>query len=119
MLKEHREFFKVDMATGWEQVPGYPAGIEHKILAGRLDEANRCGSRTRLLRFAPGVFTTQPFFHEYWEEIYVISGDLTDLRLDERFEAGHYACRPPGMEHGPWRSENGALLFEVRYFSAR
>ena len=48
----------------------------------------------------------------------MISGDLTDLRLGERFEGGHYACRPPGMEHGPWTLGRGrALLFEVRYFA--
>jgi hypothetical protein len=26
-----------------------------------------------------------------------------------------YACRPPGMEHGPWRSESGVVMLEVRY----
>ena len=31
--------------------------------------------------------------------------------------AAEFACRPPGMDHGPWRSEGGALLFEVRYFA--
>jgi hypothetical protein len=25
-----------------------------------------------------------------------------------------YACRPPGMAHGPWRSTAGALLIEWR-----
>jgi hypothetical protein len=39
---------------------GYPKGIEQKILAGTLDETQHRGSRTRLLRFAPGVFTTAP-----------------------------------------------------------
>ena len=34
-------------------------------------------SGRRLLRFAPGVFTTEPFVHEYWEEVYLIDGDLT------------------------------------------
>jgi len=44
-----------------------------------------------------------------------VDGDITDLRLGERFTAGMYACRPPGMEHGPWRSDNGALMVEFRY----
>ena len=92
------------------------AGTEERILA----EDGENGTVTRLLRFQPGADTSSAgtLTHEYWEEIYVISGDLTDLRLGERFEAGQYACRPPGMEHGPWSSENGALLFEVRYFAA-
>src|SRR5260370_23810729 len=74
--KEHKEFFAVDLKDGWVAVPGYPPGIHHKILAGSLDEAGKRGNRTRLLRIGPGVFTTKPFLHEYWEELYLISGDL-------------------------------------------
>ena len=59
--KPHLEFHAVDMGAGWSTPPGYPAGIEQKILAGVLDETGKGGSRTRLLRFAPGVFTTAPF----------------------------------------------------------
>jgi hypothetical protein len=75
--KPHLEFHRLDMSSGWATPPGYPAGIEQKILAGGLDEEKRTGSRTRLLRFAPGVFTTEPFVHDYWEEVYLIDGDLT------------------------------------------
>ena len=53
--KEHKEFYTVDLQTGWEVPPGYPAGIEQQILAGSLDEKNRAGFRTRHLRFKPGV----------------------------------------------------------------
>jgi hypothetical protein len=75
--KPHLEFHRVDMNSGWSTPPGYPSGIEQKILAGALNEQRRRGSRTRLLRLAPGVFTTEPFVHEYWEEVYLIEGDLT------------------------------------------
>lgn len=75
--KPHLEFHAVDMAGGWTVPFGYPAGIEHKILAGALDETGKTGSRTRLLRFAPGVFTTAPFGHDYWEEVHLIDGDPT------------------------------------------
>ena len=97
-------------------------GIEQKILAGALDEERRSGSRTRLLRFAPGVFTTEPFVHEYWEEVYLIEGDLTvgnDAagRGGEGFQRGTYACRPPGAVHGPFKSEGGCLLYEIHYFA--
>ena len=63
--KPHLEFHRIDMISGWETPQGYPPGIEQKILAGALDEQGRRGSRTRLLRFAPGVYTTAPFVHEY------------------------------------------------------
>jgi hypothetical protein len=119
--KEHKEFHAVDLAQGWETPPGYPAGIQQKILAGRLDEANKRGNRSRLLRFAPGVYTTKPFVHDYWEEVYLISGDLT-VGNDEKGEGGEsfapntYACRPPGAYHGPFKSTHGCLLFEIHYF---
>ena len=70
--KEHLEFHAVDMGGGWHVPAGYPEGIEQKILAGSLDEEGRQGSRTRLLRFASGIFTTEPFVHEHWEEVYLI-----------------------------------------------
>lgn len=121
--KPHLEFHRLDMATGWETPPGYPAGIEQKILAGTLDEMAKTGSRTRLLRFQPGVYTTAPFVHDYWEEVYLIEGDLTvgnDARGQggENFSAGTYACRPPGAVHGPFRSNRGCLLLESHYYAA-
>lgn len=63
--KKHDEFYTLDMNVGWETPAGYPQGIKQKILSGALDEANRSGTRTRLLRFEPGVYTTAPFSHEY------------------------------------------------------
>ncbi len=114
-LKEHKEFFKIDLASGWKQVPGYPEGITEKILSGSLDEERRAGTRTRLLRFAPGVFTTMPFEHEYWEEVFQVSGDLTVG--GETFGPMTYACRPPHVKHGPFSSKNGCLLYETHFFN--
>jgi hypothetical protein len=120
--KPHKEFHKIDTSSGWQSIPGYPAGIQEKILAGSLDEANRGGSRTRLLRFQPGIHTTAPFVHEYWEEVYLLEGDLTvgndaEGRGGESFAAGTYACRPPGAVHGPFKSERGCLLLEIHYYA--
>ncbi|MSO69987.1 MAG: cupin [Alphaproteobacteria bacterium] len=119
--KEHREFHKLDMAAGWSTPPGYPSGIDEKILSGSLDEAKKRGSRTRLLRFKPGVYTTAPFVHTYWEEVYLLSGDLTvgnDAKGQggEKFLPPTYACRPPGTPHGPFKSETGCLLLETHYY---
>jgi hypothetical protein len=117
--KEHKEFHAIDLHAGWHVPPGYPPGIEQKILSGHLDEANHKGSRTRLLRFLPGVFTTKPFIHEYWEEVYLLSGDLIVGHMvddEEKFAANTYACRPPGVYHGPFKSITGCLLLEIHYF---
>ncbi|MDW3683501.1 cupin domain-containing protein [Cupriavidus sp. CV2] len=119
--KLHDEFHTIDMASGWEVPPGYPAGIQQKILSSSLDESGGRGSRTRLLRFQPGVFTTAPFVHRYWEEVYLLSGDLT-VGNDEQGEGGQafdphtYACRPPGAYHGPFKSNAGCMLLEIHYF---
>jgi hypothetical protein len=119
--KQHDEFYAVDLDSGWETPQGYPAGIQQKVLAGALDEEARRGTRTRLLRFEPGVFTTAPFVHEYWEEVYLVSGDLV-VGNDEKGRGGTafaphtYDCRPPGAAHGPFKSEGGCLLLEIHYF---
>lgn len=119
--KEHKEFHAVDLAEGWHTPPGYPAEIQQKILAGALDETNKTGNRTRLLRFMPGVYTTEPFVHDYWEEVYLLSGDLI-VGNDEKGEGGEsfapntYACRPPGAYHGPFKSEHGCMLLEIHYY---
>ena len=119
--KLHDEFHALDLKSGWEVPEGYPAGIQQKILSGELDEPGRRGSRTRQLRFAPGVFTTRPFVHEYWEEVYLISGNLTvgndaEGQGGEAFEPNTYACRPPGAFHGPFRSDTGCMLLEIHYY---
>ena len=119
--KQHKEFHTLDMGAGWETPAGYPTGIAQKILSGGLDETAKRGTRTRLLRFAPGVFTTAPFVHAYWEEVYLLSGDLV-VGNDARGEGGTpfppntYACRPPGVHHGPFKSRSGCLLLEFHYF---
>ena len=122
-IKEHLELFKIDMNSGWSTPEGYPEGIQEKILSGKLSLKERFGCRTRLLRFAPGVYTTSPFVHDYWEEVYLMQGDLI-VGNDARGEGGvkfyenTYACRPPGVFHGPFKSENGCVLLEIHYYAA-
>ncbi len=119
--KNHDEFYKLNMSSGWEPLPGYPSGIQQKVLSGALDEKAKSGSRTRLLRFEPGAFTEAPFVHEYWEEVFLVSGDLVvgndaSGKGGEPFSGYTYACRPPGVYHGPFRSVGGCLLLETHYF---
>ncbi len=119
--KQHDEFYTLDLTSGWETPPGYPKGIQQKILSGALDENAKSGTRTRLLRFEPGVYTTAPFVHDYWEEVFLVQGDLA-VGNDDQGEGGvsfppfTYACRPPGAVHGPFRSDGGCLLMEIHYF---
>jgi len=121
MNKPHIEFQRLDMMKGWETPKGYPATIQQKILASDIDEIRKMGSRTRLLRFAPGGFTTSPFVHDHWEEVFLLSGDLSvgsDTRGlgGESFAYPTYACRPPGTYHGPFSSRQGCLIYEIHYY---
>jgi hypothetical protein len=119
--KPHLEFHPIDMNKGFETIEGYPSGIQQKILASDLDEGRKKGSRTRLLRFEPGSFTTLPFVHDHWEEVYLVTGDLVvgndaNGKGGRPFHAPTYACRPPGVRHGPFRSDTGCLLYEIHYY---
>jgi hypothetical protein len=108
-MKEEREFFPASEVP-WEPVPGLP-GQQERILAGDRATPNH----SRMLRFEPGTVTSQTLVHDFWEEVWILEGSLRDLRLEETFTAGMYACRPPGMPHGPWESPEGCTTFEVRY----
>ena len=124
VTKQHREFHPIAMdGDGWQLPEGYApgGGVDEKILSGILDPENKRGSRTRLLRFQPGVFTKTPFVHDYWEEVFLLQGDLTvgndaDGNGGEAFSAFTYACRPPGVFHGPFKSNGGCLLLETHYY---
>ena len=50
-----------------------------------------------------------------------MSGDLVvgndaQGKGGEPFKAPTYACRPPGVHHGPFRSDGGCMLFEMHYY---
>ena len=129
--KGHKEFHGVDMKEGFHTVPGYPWGFSEKILAGSLDEKNKVGNRTRILKIEPGAFSTVPFVHEYWEEVFLVSGDLVcgsdaQGKGGQSFTGPTYCVRPPGVYHGPFtstiasrrsRSETCAISTGLLHFS--
>lgn len=114
MPKPEIEFTPIAQ-TPWTVCEGLVPELTERILA--KDEET--GVVTRILNFAPGTDTSSngPQKHDFWEEVYILTGSIRDLRLDETFNAGDFAVRPPGMEHGPWVSEEGCTTYEVRYVS--
>ena len=123
MLKQkpHIEFTKISSDKNWHTPTGYPSGIKQQILASDIDEIKKTGSRSILLKFDPGVYTTEQFIHDHWEEVYLVTGDLIvgNDKIGsggEQFKGSTYACRPPGVSHGTFKSENGCILFELHYY---
>ena len=121
MPKPEVSFHELDMEAGWEQVPGGAAGVEQKMLSGALDEDAKIGVRTWLIHFQPGTIAPDKFLHDYWEEIYLISGDLisgcdADGQGGELFHAPSYAWRLLGTPHGPFSAPDGCIFFEIQYY---
>ena len=112
MGKQEFEFFDPELLP-WQPEAGIE-GLYSKTLS---DDPNT-GSYTRLLKFLPGTDTSAAGVqrHDFWEEIWMVEGAIHDLTLDQTFIKGMYACRPPGMPHGPWVSPHGAITFEVRNY---
>ena len=111
-MKEALEFFDPE-AIPWEQVEGMP-GMEQKILSGSKDSPDH----TRLARVRGGTSYDIALSHDFYEEIWVLEGSIIDKSTGETYAAGMYACRPPGMEHGPFEFAEDAVFFEVRYSTA-
>ena len=67
-------------ADGWTPFGGFP-GISQRVLARALDETAKAGPLGPSPRGSePGAQTTEPFVHDYWEEVFVVSGVLIDDR---------------------------------------
>ncbi len=113
MAKQEREFFPVTDVDWTPALGGAVPGLFERILASDPDT----GVASRILRFDPGTDTSVAGvqIHPFWEEVYILEGSLHDLTLGQTFPRGTYACRPPGMHHGPWIAPDGCLTFEVRY----
>jgi hypothetical protein len=111
MAKPAIEFFDTE-SVSWSPVAGQP-GVSERVLAN--DPSS--GILTRMVRWAPGVDTSSAgaVVHDYFEEVLLLSGSIHDLTLGRTFAAGCYACRPPGMVHGPWQTADGCVMFEARY----
>ncbi len=97
----------------WQAIEGLEGFAEELTLS--IDNAT--GEYTRLTRFQPRADTASfgAKSHVYPEEIFVVSGRLYDEAFDMWLETGHYASRPSGEVHGPFKTEEGCVVLEVSY----
>jgi hypothetical protein len=93
------------------------AGLESMLEEITLSEDPATGEYTRLTRFRPGADTTAfgGKSHNYPEEVFIVSGRLYDRAFDLWLEAGHYASRPPGEIHGPFKTDVGCVVLELSF----
>jgi hypothetical protein len=105
-MKAEHEFLPVDQVE-WTEAGN---GITQRVLSDGPED-----NLTRIARWAPGTTTDEVIRHQYFEEVYLLEGSLTDLTLRKTFSAGQYAARRPGMPHGPYRTDEGCTMLEIRY----
>jgi hypothetical protein len=70
-----------------------------------------------LTRFLPRTDTAKfgAKSYKYPEEIFVVSGRLYDQAFDLWLTSGHYASRPPGELHGPFKIDEGCVVLEISF----
>ena len=97
----------------WTAIAGLERLAEELTLS--IDEET--GEYTRLTRFFPDADTSNfgSKVHTYPEEILIVSGRLYDQSWDLWLETGHYASRPPGEIHGPFRTDIGCVVLEISF----
>ncbi|MBD2653698.1 cupin domain-containing protein [Synechocystis sp. FACHB-383] len=97
----------------WHPIKGLEGMAEELTLSIDCES----GEYTRLTRFFPRADTTPlgSKSHEYPEEIFIVSGRLYDCAFQMWLETGHYASRPPGEIHGPFKTEEGCVVLEVSF----
>ncbi len=102
-----------DQQEKWQSIPE----LEKFATFITLSEDPETGNYTRLTRFLPGTDTSAMGVqsHPYVEEIYILEGSLWDAAQNCALRKGHYACRPPGEKHGPFKTDEGCLVLEVSY----
>ncbi len=97
----------------WASVSGLEGMVEELTLS--IDEES--GEYTKLTRFLPGADTAAfgGKTHIYPEEVFIVSGRLFDKAFEMWLETGHYASRPPGELHGPFKTDVGCLVLEISF----
>jgi len=90
--------------SNWEDASNYPKGTKRKVLR---DENNR---KTILLKLPKG-FSMGAHSHITTEQHFVLKGEYSSD--GETYPVGSYQIFSSGDEHGPFKSENGALILVV------
>ena len=118
MPKAEREFFDTQTLSwalgGCRSSSAAGEGVVQKLLS--VDERYRCIKLPA--QVCSGVERTVPITHDFREEVIILEREsCTTNGFNKTFTKGMYACRQPGMQHGPiYEPLEGCLTFETRYY---
>lgn len=88
----------------WTPAENYPEGTMSKLLR------DYEGKKTILLKL-PAGFEMEAHSHTVVEQHYVLEGQY---EIENRlYGKGTYQLIPPGYSHGPFHSENGAIVLVI------
>lgn len=90
--------------SGWVSADDYPEGTLMKVLR------NTGGGKTILLK-CPEGFKVAPHSHVVTEQHLVLRGSYTSE--GKTFSEGSYQVYTPHEEHGPFESDQGALILVI------
>jgi len=90
--------------ANWEEAKGYPEGTKRKVLR---DEDNK---RTVLLKLPKG-FKMSAHSHVTTEQHFVLEGAYESE--GKNYPVGSYQIFSAHDEHGPFISENGAIVLVI------
>lgn len=88
----------------WEDTSSYPDGTKIKVLR---DEGQ---ARSILLKLPPG-FQMDAHSHTCCEQHYVLEGSYE--AGGREYGPGAYQCIPAHSDHGPFSSQDGALVLVI------
>ena len=105
--QKHDQFHILTPEERVETPLGYPSASSATRTVACLMRPTSVGTRTRLLRFAPGVSTPAPLCTRILEEVYLVSGDLTEAFTLTEMGASHFTPTRThadrlGLHHGPF-----------------
>ena len=65
------------------------------------------------MKYDPGTEFNEVLKHDFYEEIYVLSGTLIDLGKNLKLKESYYGYRHPGMDHWHYISPDGMMTLEI------
>ena len=87
----------------WEEAKGYPDGVMRKVF--RRDSN---GKPLTLLLKIPPQFEMEGHSHVCVEQHYILEGEYESA--GKQYRAGDYRMIPKYADHGPFRSDTGAVI---------